>query len=190
LALDRFINGGIMDFASEYLDGVRKVARIYKKMGDDAMAQVDDARFAAALGDEENSIALVAKHMGGNLRSRWTDFLTTDGEKPDRDRDSEFELGDADGRAAVLEGWERGWAVFLGTLDALAPDDLGRTIHIRGEPHTVLHAVERGIAHACYHVGQMVMLAKHFAGPSWRTLSIPRGQSRAFTAGLQSRHGR
>ena len=129
------------------------------------MAQVDDAQFAAPLGDEENSIALIVKHMAGNLRSRWTDFLATDGEKPDRDRDSEFELGGGDARAALMEAWERGWATFLGTLESLTPDDLARTVHIRGEPHTVIRAVDRGVAHACYHVGQIVLLAKHFAGP-------------------------
>jgi hypothetical protein len=179
-----------MDFASEYLEDVRKVARYYKQLADDAMAQVDDAQFAAVLGGEENGIALIVKHMAGNLRSRWTDFLTSDGEKPDRDRDGEFELGGTDGRAALMEAWERGWAVFLGTLDALTPDDLGRTVHIRGEPHTVIRAVDRGVAHACYHVGQIVLLAKHFAGPAWRTLSIPRRQSQQFNARMAEQHGR
>lgn len=179
-----------MDFASAYLEDVRAVARTYKQLADGAMAQVDDAQFATALGGEENGIALIVKHMAGNLRSRWTDFLTTDGEKPDRDRDGEFELGGADGRAALMEAWEQGWATFLGTLDALTPDDLGRTIHIRGEPQTVIRAVDRGIAHACYHVGQIVLLAKHFAGPAWRTLSIPRRQSRQFNAQMAEQHGR
>lgn len=179
-----------MDFASAYLEDVRAVARTYKRLADDAMAQVDDAQFATALGGDENGIALIVKHMAGNLRSRWTDFLTTDGEKPDRDRDGEFELGGADERATLMEGWEQGWTTFLGTLDTLTPDDLGRTIHIRGEPQTVLRAVDRGIAHACYHVGQIVMLAKHFAGPAWRTLSIPRRQSRQFNARMAEQHGR
>jgi hypothetical protein len=179
-----------MDFAAAYLEDVRAVARSYKKMADDAMAQVDDAQFAAALGGEENGIALIVKHLAGNLRSRWTDFLTTDGEKPDRDRDAEFELGDTDERAALLEAWERGWATFLHALDSLAPDDLGRTIHIRGEPHTVIRAVDRGVAHACYHVGQVVLLAKHFAGPAWRTLSVPRRQSRQFNERMSERFPR
>jgi uncharacterized damage-inducible protein DinB len=170
-----------VDFAAAYLQDVRATAASYKKLADDAMAQVDDAQFFAVLGDEENSIALIAKHMAGNLRSRWTDFLTTDGEKPDRDRDSEFEVH-GDTRAPLLEAWERGWATFLGTLQSLSPDDLARTIHIRGEPQTVIRAVDRGVAHACYHVGQIVLLARHFAGPGWRTLSIPRRQSQQFNA--------
>lgn len=179
-----------MDFAAAYLQDVRAVAATYKKLADDAMAQVDDARFFASLGDEENGIALIVKHMAGNLRSRWTDFLATDGEKPDRDRDAEFEVHPGDGRAALLEAWEHGWATFLGTLASLTAEDLGRTVTIRGEPQTVIRAVDRGVAHACYHVGQIVLLAKHFAGPDWRTLSIPRGQSRQFTAGTSTRQGR
>lgn len=171
-----------MDLAATYLQDVRGLAAFYKRLADDAMAQVDDAQFATPLGGEENSIALIAKHMAGNLRSRWTHFLTADGEKPDRDRDAEFELGAADGRAALLEAWERGWSIFLATLESLTPEDLGRTVHIRGEPYGVIRAVDRGVAHAAYHVGQIVLLAKHFAGPRWRTLSIPRGESRTFEA--------
>lgn len=163
-----------MDFAAAYLEDVRATAAYYQKLAEDAMAQVDHAQLFAPLGEEENSVALIVKHVAGNLRSRWTDFLTTDGEKPDRDRDAEFEIRGGDERAALMEAWERGWATFRGTLDALSPDDLGRTVHIRGEPHTVLRAVDRALAHACYHVGQIVLLAKHFAGPEWRSLSIPR----------------
>ena len=171
-----------MEFAAAYLEDIRATAATYKKMADDAMAQVDDAQFFAPLGDDENGIALIVKHMAGNLRSRWTDFLTTDGEKPDRDRDAEFEVHGGDDRAALLAAWERGWEIFLGTLASLTPADLGGTVRIRGEPQTVIRAVDRGVAHAAYHVGQIVLLAKHFAGPGWRTLSIPRGQSRQFTA--------
>jgi Protein of unknown function (DUF1572) len=179
-----------MDFAAAYLEDVRKLARYYKQLADDAIAQVDDVQFATALGGDENGIALIVKHLGGNLRSRWTDFLTSDGEKPDRDRDAEFELAGSDDRRALMAAWEQGWGVFLGTLDALAPDDLGRTVHIRSEPYTVLRAVNRGVAHACYHVGQIVLLAKHFAGPAWRTLSIPRGKSQGFNAQMADQHGR
>jgi uncharacterized damage-inducible protein DinB len=178
-----------MDFADSYLQDVRGVARTYKQLADDAIAQVDDAQFAASFGGEENGIALIVKHMAGNLRSRWTDFLASDGEKPDRDRDAEFELHGADERTALMEAWERGWAAFLGTLDALTAEDLGRTVTIRTEPHSVIRAVDRGVAHACYHVGQIVLLAKHFAGPAWRTLSIPRGKSQAFAARMAERHG-
>jgi uncharacterized damage-inducible protein DinB len=178
-----------MDFASAYLEDARTLARDYKRLADDAIAQVDDAGFAAPLGDEENSIALIVKHMGGNLRSRWTDLFTSDGEKPDRDRDAEFELHGADGRAALLRAWEAGWATFLGVLDGLTPADLDRSVTIRGEPYTVPRAVQRGLAHACYHTGQIVLLAKHFAGPGWRTLSIPRGRSRAYEAEVAARQG-
>ena len=179
-----------MDFGAAYLEDVRTMARYYKGLADDAMAQVDDAQFLTAPGDGENSIALIVKHMAGNLRSRWTDFLTTDGEKPDRDRDAEFEVLPGDGRAELMGAWERGWAAFLETLASLAPDDLGRSITIRGEPQTVLRAVDRGVGHACYHVGQIVLLARHFAGPAWRTLSIARGQSRQFTARMTEQQGR
>jgi hypothetical protein len=179
-----------VDFAAAYVEDIRATAASYKKLADDAMAQVDDAQFFAALAGEENGIALIVKHMAGNLRSRWTDFLTTDGEKPDRDRDAEFEVHDGDARAALMEAWERGWATFLGTLQSLTPDDLAGTVHIRGEPQTVIRAVDRGVAHACYHAGQIVLLAKHFAGASWRTLSIPRRQSRPFNEGMAAKHGR
>lgn len=178
-----------MDFAAAYLEDVGAVAAQYKKLADDAMAQVDDAQFFMPLGEDENSIALIVKHMAGNLRSRWTDFLITDGEKPDRDRDSEFEIH-GDERAALLEAWERGWATFMDTLRSLAPDDLARTVHIRGEPHTVIRAIDRGVAHACSHVGQIVQLARHFAGPGWRTLSVARRQSRQFNAEMAGKHGR
>ena len=179
-----------MDFADAYLQDVRGVARTYKRLAEDAIAQVDDAQFAAALGGDENGIALVVKHMAGNLRSRWTDFLTSDGEKPDRDRDGEFELGGADDREALMAAWERGWSAFLGALDALSAEELGRTVTIRGEPHSVIRAVDRGVAHACYHVGQIVLLARHFAGPRWRSLSIPRGASKTFNTQMEQRHGR
>ena len=179
-----------MDFAAAYLQDIRATAATYKKLADDAMAQVDDAQFFAPLGDEENGIALIVKHMAGNLRSRWTDFLTTDGEKPDRDRDAEFEVHGGDRRAALREAWERGLATFLATLESLTADDLGRSVQIRGEPQTVIRAIDRGVAHAAYHVGQIVLLAKHFAGPDWRTLSIARGQSRQFNAQMAAPDGR
>lgn len=178
-----------MDFATAYLHDVRALAATYRRMAEDAIAQVDDAQFATALGDGENSIAILVKHMAGNLRSRWTDFLSSDGEKPHRDRDGEFEVHGTDDRAALLDAWDAGWTAFTGTLDTLTPAELGRTIHIRGEPHTVLRAVNRALAHACSHMGQIVMLARHFAGAEWRTLSIPRGESRPFTADTTQQHG-
>jgi hypothetical protein len=120
------------------------------------------------------------KHMSGNMRSRWTDFLTTDGEKPDRNRDSEFETEDSDTAASIRERWEDGWARVFAAVEALEPADLGRTITVRGEKHAVLQAITRQLTHYASHVGQIVFLAKHLAGDRWQTLSIPRGKSREF----------
>ena len=149
---------------------------------------MDDDGFFAVLDPEANSIALLMKHMGGNLRSRFTDFLTTDGEKPDRDRDAEFELGPADSREEILTRWAEGWNTLFAALHALTPADLQRVVKIRGEPHSVLEAISRQLAHQAQHVGQIVLLAKHHAGSRWRTLSIPRGQSGAFTRQMETRH--
>jgi hypothetical protein len=168
-----------LEFTTSHIEDTRTLFRQSKGLADRAMAQVSDAQLSQALGDEENSIAILAKHMAGNLRSRWTDFLTTDGEKPDRNRDCEFE-DPAPTRAALLEDWERGWAALFGTLDELTDADLGRTVRIRGEAHSVLQAVNRSFGHCAYHVGQIVLLAKHFAGENWRTLTIPRNKSAEF----------
>ncbi|MBW3655963.1 MAG: DUF1572 domain-containing protein [Gemmatimonadetes bacterium] len=165
-----------MDFAAAYLEDARRMARFYKGLAESAMKQVGDDDFFAALGEEDNSIAVVARHMAGNLRSRWTDFLTTDGEKPDRDRDGEF-VARGQTRESVAAAWEAGWRALLEALDALRPDDLARTVYIRGEPHGVIQAVDRALLHAAYHVGQIVLLAKHAAGPAWQTLSIARNRS-------------
>ena len=152
--------------------------RKYRGLGEAAIAQVDDAALFRRLDPESNSIALVVKHLAGNMRSRWTDFLASDGEKPWRGRDSEFEDEPGESRATVLRRWQEGWEACLDSIGALAPDDLGRTVTIRGEPHTVLEAIQRQLTHYAYHVGQIAFLAKHFAGPAWRSLSIPRGRSR------------
>lgn len=154
--------------------------RKYKKLADDAVAQVDDDQLFATLDAESNSIALVMKHMAGNMHSRWRDFLTSDGEKPDRHRDQEFETAASDSSASVREQWESGWRLTLDTLASLKPEDLAQTITIRGEAHTVLQAIHRQLGHYAYHVGQIVLLARHFAGASWRSLSIPKGKSREF----------
>ena len=138
------------------------------------MAQVADPQFFALLDPDANSIALIVKHVSGNMRSRWTDFLTTDGEKPDRDRDSEFERDTADTRQAIMARWDAGWELLFATIMSLAPGDLGRSVTIRGEPHTVVQAINRQLSHYSAHVGQIVLLAKHYAGPSWKTLSIPK----------------
>jgi hypothetical protein len=168
-----------MDHAA-YLAHASRAFRQTKSLADKALARIDDAAFFRALDPESNSPALIVKHLAGNLRSRWTDFLTTDGEKPDRDRDSEFEVRDTDTRASLTARWESGWAVLFATIDALAPADLDRTVHIRGEPHSVFEAVERQKIHYAYHVGQIVFVAKHLAGPNWTSLSVPRGGSGAF----------
>jgi hypothetical protein len=167
---------------------LRREFRFYKDLADKAIAQVDDDAFFAALGDgETNSIALTVKHMGGNLRSRWSDFLTTDGEKPDRDRDGEFELRQGDSREALQALWERGWETLLDTLESLTSDDLARTVRIRAEPHSVLRALVRGLPHASYHVGQIVQLARHWRGADWQTLSVPRGKSEELNRAARER---
>ena len=130
-----------------------------------------------------NSIAILVKHVGGNLRSRFTDFLTTDGEKPTRNRDDEFEMPVQASRAEILGWWESGWSATLATLDALTEADLDRTIHIRGEAFLVVEALNRSITHTAYHVGQIVLMAKHLAGPHWATLSIPKGRSSEHAVG-------
>lgn len=143
------------------------------------MAQVSDEQLFAILDAEANSIAIIVKHMAGNMRSRWTDFLTTDGEKPDRDRDGEF-VGAPVRRAELLAMWEDGWRRLFAAIEPLSDADLGRTITIRGEPHSVLQAINRQLGHLSYHVGQIVLLAKHFAGDRWQSLSVPRNQSAEF----------
>jgi hypothetical protein len=154
---------------------------VYKALGERAIAQVDDLALHATLDSESNSIAMVVKHIAGNLRSRFTDFLTTDGEKPDRDRDGEFEMPEHASREELLRWWESAWAIALGSIESLQPADLDRTVTIRGEAFQVVEQLNRLASHAAYHVGQMVYLAKHYAGPNWTTLSIPRGRSREAT---------
>jgi hypothetical protein len=152
--------------------------RNYKALGDGALSQVSDADLHTRVDRDANSIAIIVKHLAGNLRSRFTDFLTTDGEKPDRDRDAEFEMAEPVSRDDMNGWWEEGWAIAFKSLEALAPEDLERTVTIRGEPFLVLEAVNRLANHAAYHVGQIVLLAKHFSGPEWKSLSIPKGQSK------------
>ena len=149
-----------------------------KSAAEKAMAQIDDAAFFWVLGESENSVAIIAKHMAGNLVSRFTEFLTTDGEKPDRNRDGEFEVERSETRASVMTTWGRGWTALFDTLRALGGSDLERTIYIRGEPATVQQALLRALAHQAQHAGQIVLLAKHLAGDRWETLSIPRRRKR------------
>ena len=161
-----------------YLDDALRQLRKLKVQADKAVAQPDDTHLFATLDGEANSIAILMKHMAGNMRSRWTDFLTTDGEKPDRDRDREFEVEPGDTRERIFALWEDGWARLLDAISSLTAVDLGTTIRIRGEAHSVVEAINRQTSHYAAHVGQIVLLAKHYAGPGWRSLSIPRGKSK------------
>ena len=168
------------DVATHYLEEARRQLRGHKRMGEGAMAQLRDEDFFVTLDPEANSVAILVKHLAGNMRSRFTDFLTTDGEKPDRFRDREFEITGATTRADVMKWWEEGWACVFGAIDPLQPEDVMRTVTIRGEPHTVLQAINRQIAHYAQHIGQIVFLAKHLRSIEWKTLSIPRGKSEEF----------
>ncbi|UJF36135.1 DUF1572 family protein [Paenibacillus hexagrammi] len=150
-----------------------------KKLADKTMAQLEDGHFQYQLDAESNSLETMITHMHGNMLSRWTDFLTTDGEKESRDRDGEFEPKGLS-RAELLELWEAGWGVLFTTLRSLQPDDVLKTVHIRQQPHTVIQAIQRQVSHYGYHVGQIVFLGKHLAGNHWNTLSIARGQSKSF----------
>lgn len=168
-----------LEFTTSYLRDSLDLLRYYKTMAERAMAQVTDQELTAALDAEMNSIAVVVKHVAGNMRSRWTDFLTSDGEKPDRQRDTEF-LDAPASREALMEIWEDGWRRVFSALEPLTDADLGRTVTIRGEAHSVMQAINRQIAHYSYHIGQIVMLAKHFRGAEWKSLSIPRNRSADF----------
>ncbi|HLH04328.1 MAG TPA: DUF1572 domain-containing protein [Bryobacteraceae bacterium] len=172
-------------FTTSYLEDALSLFHHYKKLGDGALAQVTDEELTATLDPEMNSIAQIIKHMTGNMRSRWTNFLATDGEKPDRNRDSEFVEPPAT-RQAVLETWERGWRYVFSALEPLSEDDLDTKVEIRGEPHSVMQAINRQIAHYAYHVGQIVLLAKHFRSENWRSLSVPRNRSAEFNARVAS----
>ena len=163
-----------------YLDDTLLQLRKLKAQAEKAIAQINDEQLFALLDPDANSIALIMKHMAGNMRSRWTDFLTSDGEKPDRERDSEFERQANDTKNAVLAAWEDGWNRLFQAITSLRPEDLSKSVTIRGEPHSVLEAINRQMTHYAAHVGQIVLLAKHYAGPAWQSLSIPRGQSREF----------
>lgn len=166
-------------FTTSYLTDSLTVFRQYKGLGERAMKQVTDEQLSTALDSEMDSIAQVVKHLAGNMRSRWTDFLTSDGEKPDRNRDSEFDNPPTT-REEVMKLWGEGWGLIFAALEPLSEADLSRTITIRGEPHSVMQAINRQISHYAYHVGQIVLMAKYFAGTQWKSLTIPRGRSQEF----------
>jgi hypothetical protein len=170
----------ITDLATHYLNEAHRQMRGHKRLAEAAMAQLKDQELFVTLDPEANSIAVIVKHMAGNMRSRFTDFLTTDGEKPDRYRDQEFELSSTTTRHDLSKWWDEGWARVFAAIDALKPDDVMRTVTIRGESHSVMQAINRQIAHYAYHTGQIVFLAKHIRSGKWKSLSIPRGKSENF----------
>jgi len=178
------------EVSRHYLEEARRQFRGHKRMGESAMAQLRDEDFFITLDPESNSVAILVKHLAGNMRSRFTDFLTSDGEKPDRFRDREFEIGPNTTRADVMRWWEEGWSVVLNTIESLNPEDVMKPVTIRGEQHTALQAINRQIAHYAQHTGQIVFLAKHLRSSGWKTLSIPRGKSEEFkTASPKSNKG-
>lgn len=170
-------------FYNDYLVDAVQSFRNYKKLADRAIEQVADDQFFAVIDPESNSIAIIVKHIAGNLHSRWRDFLTTDGEKEDRDRDKEFEMI-ADTRESLLGFWESGWTTLFASIEPLTVVDFSRTITIRGEPHTVVEAINRQLTHYSYHIGQIVFLAKHLKSAGWKTLSVPRNRSAQYNQHL------
>ncbi len=165
----------IKNYHSDALDSFRN----YKKMAERAIEQVSDEEFFKTIDPESNSIAVIVKHIAGNLRSRWTDFLTSDGEKPDRNRDTEFELIE-DTREPLMGSWKIGWQTLFEAIEPLTVDDFSKTVTIRGEPHTIAEALNRQMTHYAYHIGQIVFLAKHFRSSEWKTLSVPKNKSAEF----------
>jgi hypothetical protein len=175
--------------AAHYLEDSIKSLRAYKKLAEKALAQLKDDDFFVTLDEESNSVAVIMKHMAGNMLSRWTDFLTTDGEKPNRNRDMEFVIEPDNNKEALLDYWQRGWQCVFAALEPLKGDDLGKKVMIRGEEHTVIQAINRQLMHYANHIGQIVFLAKHFRASEWKSLSVPRNRSAEFNAHLAANPG-
>ena len=173
-------------FSTSYIDDSTGLFRYYKRLAEAAMEQVADEQLFATLDEEMNSIAVIVKHLAGNMRSRWTDFLTSDGEKPDRNRDREF-IDPPLTRYDLMNLWNQGWDRVFRALSELSDRDLAARVTIRGEAHSVMQAINRQIAHYAYHCGQIVFLAKHFQGLGWKSLSVPRNQSAAFNRRVLAR---
>ena len=173
-------------FSTSYIQDSLALFRQYKTMAEKAIAQVTDDELHVAIDPEANSIAVIVKHITGNMRSRWRDFLTSDGEKADRNRDTEFEMPEQVSRQQLLDTWERGWKYVFDALEPLTDADVTRTVYIRSEPHSVMQAVNRQVAHYAAHIGQIVYLAKHFRSAEWKSLSIPRGKSEEFLRRVQA----
>lgn len=175
-----------MDFRKHYLDNALFEFERMKRLGEKAMEQIpNEESLHFQLDDASNSIAVLVQHLSGNMVSRWTDFLTTDGEKPTRQRDAEFEANRERSRDELMEIWERGWSVLFASLSSLTPDDLDKTVRIRGEELTVPEAIQRQVTHASYHLGQLVYLARHVSGSGWQSLTIPKGQSKSAPGGYK-----
>lgn len=168
------------DIAAHYLEEAGRQFRGHKRMAESAMSQLRDEDFFVTLDPEANSVAILVKHLAGNMRSRFTDFLTSDGEKPDRFRDREFELATGTTRAEVMKWWEEGWNCVFAAINSLKTEDVMRTVTVRGQPHSVMQAINRQIAHYAQHTGQIVFLCKHLRSSEWKTLSIPRGKSESY----------
>jgi hypothetical protein len=178
-----------IDTADAFIAAIINAFEANKRLADRAVEQVPDDKLHIALDENTNSIAIIMKHVAGNLTSRWTDFLTTDGEKPGRNRDAEF-IDTFTSRAELLDCWERGWSCLLTALKALKPEDCGRTVMIRGQSHSVPLALERSLGHTCYHIGQIVQVARIHAGEKWNTLTIPMGGSEQFNKAHWSQTGK
>ena len=174
------------EVVKNYFEDALSALRAYKKLAEKAIAQLKDEEFFVTLDQESNSVAVIMKHMAGNMFSRWTDFLTTDGEKPDRNRDMEFVIDSQTTKDDVIAYWERGWARVFEALEPLSLEDFEKTVTIRGEEHTIVEAINRQLMHYAYHVGQIVFLAKHFRSAQWESLSIPRNRSAEFNAQMSS----
>lgn len=176
------------DIGAAFLNDAVRNFRSYKKLAEEAFAQTFEEDIFRLIDPDANSIAVLIKHMAGNMRSRWTDFLTSDGEKPDRHRDQEFEIAPGTTRAEVMKWWEQGWQCVFDAVTPLKPNDLSRKVFIAGREHTVLQAITRQLLHYAGHVNQIVLLAKHFRGAEWRSLSIPKGQSETFARKFEQKH--
>ena len=176
------------DVAEAYLKDIVRTYRTYQALGEKAIAQVaDEAALHAQIDPDSNSIAVIVKHVHGNLRSRFTDFLTTDGEKPDRNRDDEFEMPDRASRDTLLRWWAQGFGIALASIEAMTPADLERTVTIRSEAFVAVEAINRSIAHTAYHAGQIVYVARHLASGHWKSLTIPKGMSGGFAGDYKTR---
>jgi len=176
--------------AKHYLGDALSSFRTYKKLAEKALDQLKEDEFFVTLDDESNSVAVIMKHIAGNMFSRWTDFLTTDGEKPNRNRDMEFVIDASTTKSEILDYWEKGWQCLFEALEPLQPDDFERKVSIRGQEHTIVQAINRQLAHYAYHIGQIVFLAKHFRASQWNSLSIPRNKSAEFNAYLSQAPGK